>query len=605
MNLIKIILFFQILFLFCINSTYAQKQPSKENFYAIDTLKATKIESNKLFDLNRKNEIISVLTNQLNYSLNFILDTVVESKKSKHYLFTSFYKGIKIYNSTIKINVLNNRKINSFFYNAYPLPIIEQFPNFTSYNTLLPASDSIIKLSIEKVYFFTGEATIPSLKINYITTNWENIELILNEKNVIIYKKDCNVYYTNSTDTIVKAHVFFPDPLTSAKKNYELPYTDQNDTDVLELNEQRKQVNMQVTFKNDTFWLYNNYVKISEFSLPDLTPVAVSTLTTFNFTRAQSEFEDVNAYYHLNQYNSYLKNLGFTNLVNYQILVDTHALNGQDNSMFSPATTPPRLFFGEGGVDDAEDADVIIHEYGHAISHSAAPNTNNGTERKTLDEANGDYFAASYSKFLKEYNWFNVYSWDGHNEYWNGRFAASEKVYSNLSYPSIYTNTDIWSATLMQIENIIGRNTTQEIVLESMYSYADNISMADAAWLLVKSDSALNNGTNYPYICSIIKSRKFVNSCPVIDGIDKKKNSSENISILNTEGFYNGDCLTIISNNAIITSIEVTDAQGIEVFNQKCNLKKEELCSSSFSQGIYIIKISTNKSIHIQKLIKF
>ncbi|MEZ4916786.1 MAG: hypothetical protein R2836_07345 [Chitinophagales bacterium] len=55
-----------------------------------------------------------------------------------------------------------------------------------------------------------------------------------------------------------------------------------------------------------------------------------------------------------------------------QISVDTHGNNGADNSFFSPAT-PLRLIFGEGGVDDAEDADVIIHEYGHAISHFAAP----------------------------------------------------------------------------------------------------------------------------------------------------------------------------------------------------------------------------------------
>jgi hypothetical protein len=32
-----------------------------------------------------------------------------------------------------------------------------------------------------------------------------------------------------------------------------------------------------------------------------------------------------------------------------------------------------RLAFGEGGVDDAEDVDVVLHEYGHAIQHDTVP----------------------------------------------------------------------------------------------------------------------------------------------------------------------------------------------------------------------------------------
>ena len=39
---------------------------------------------------------------------------------------------------------------------------------------------------------------------------------------------------------------------------------------------------------------------------------------------------------------------------------------GPDNSF---ATDHPKdeMRFGKGGVDDAEDAEVILHEYGHAI----------------------------------------------------------------------------------------------------------------------------------------------------------------------------------------------------------------------------------------------
>ena len=48
-------------------------------------------------------------------------------------------------------------------------------------------------------------------------------------------------------------------------------------------------------------------------------------------------------------------------MVNYAIDVDCHGFNGGDNSAFNPGTNPPSIVFGQGGVDDAEDADVIIH----------------------------------------------------------------------------------------------------------------------------------------------------------------------------------------------------------------------------------------------------
>lgn len=44
---------------------------------------------------------------------------------------------------------------------------------------------------------------------------------------------------------------------------------------------------------------------------------------------------------------------------------DPHANNGGDNSYYDSLTQ--QLAFGEGGVDDAEDADVVIHELTHGL----------------------------------------------------------------------------------------------------------------------------------------------------------------------------------------------------------------------------------------------
>ena len=51
--------------------------------------------------------------------------------------------------------------------------------------------------------------------------------------------------------------------------------------------------------------------------------------------------------------------------------------------------------FGKGGVDDAEDAEVILHELGHQIHFSASPTFFSSVEAGGISEGFGDYWAAT------------------------------------------------------------------------------------------------------------------------------------------------------------------------------------------------------------------
>lgn len=67
----------------------------------------------------------------------------------------------------------------------------------------------------------------------------------------------------------------------------------------------------------------------------------------------------------------YIQSLGIGDIYKKQIRVDPHGYNGEELSAYDPIKN--YLVFGEGDVGDAEDADIILHEYGHAIQVAQAP----------------------------------------------------------------------------------------------------------------------------------------------------------------------------------------------------------------------------------------
>ncbi len=91
---------------------------------------------------------------------------------------------------------------------------------------------------------------------------------------------------------------------------------------------------------------------------------------SFNFTRSNPKFEETMAYFQIDTCARFYRTLGFDSLMDYSIGL---AVNGttDDNSWFTPSQR--RITYGSGGVDDAEDGDVIIHEYGHATQYDQVP----------------------------------------------------------------------------------------------------------------------------------------------------------------------------------------------------------------------------------------
>jgi hypothetical protein len=252
------------------------------------------------------------------------------------------------------------------------------------------------------------------------------------------------------------------------------------------------------------------------------------------FDRSHAEFEEVNAYFHIDRSQRYLQSLGYTGsrrIVGYSIPVDPHAANGSDNSYFV-LETPGRgaLFFGDGGTDDAEDSDIILHEFGHAIQESIAPNAFGGSssgQSRALGEGFGDYwsFSSSYEQTaLSGRDPFCIGDWDARcwqddSSQFCGYPAGSDclrrvdsfKTMANFAVSDTpgteHKNGEIWSSALREIFMRLGRRTTDTLVLESTFGVPISPTYALMAQKILVADRALNGGANAAVICAAMTAR--------------------------------------------------------------------------------------------------
>ena len=136
-------------------------------------------------------------------------------------------------------------------------------------------------------------------------------------------------------------------------------------------------------------------------------PTAYSTTNTFFFTRDQNGFEQVMGYFWVNQAQEYLQSLGFGEGLRpilkrpMDLRIDQY---GIDNSYMTSKHDFLRL--GKGGVDDAEDAEVIVHEYGHAVHHDQVPGYGTTIDAGAIGESFGDYLAVTVGLAASaQYGW--------------------------------------------------------------------------------------------------------------------------------------------------------------------------------------------------------
>lgn len=229
----------------------------------------------------------------------------------------------------------------------------------------------------------------------------------------------------------------------------------------------------------------------------------------FHFDRSQDGFEEVMVYFHLDFAQRYFQSLGFDNVNNRVQKVNVNGIS-DDNSFYRPSTK--NLTFGTGGVDDAEDAEIIFHEYGHSTQDNQVPGWGSGGHARAMGEAFGDYLGGAVSQRFSDFQVKCVGDWDGVS-YSNDDPPCLRRLDGTKHFPedlngSVHADGEIWSAALWQIhEGMGGEHGAMHIVLAHHFLLAPGSTMPEAAEALIAADAQLNDGANLLLIKQVMVAR--------------------------------------------------------------------------------------------------
>jgi PKD repeat protein len=318
-------------------------------------------------------------------------------------------------------------------------------------------------------------------------------------------------------------YVFDPDPITHARTTYGTTgFLDNNDadSDSLTFHRELRTLN-EISFEGGVYILKGPWAEIRDFESPS-TGLHTNSSSDFFFTRLNDSFEAVNVYYHIDNSMRWVNNsLGFT-LTPFQyvggVRFDPHGLSGDDNSHYLPSTGS--IAYGDGGVDDAEDLGVVLHELGHGIHDWI---TNGGLSQvEGLSEGSCDYWCTSYIRSTgywttayPAYNW--VFIWDGHNPFWDGRIVNYTAHYPEGLTGTIHTDGQMWASSLMSIYDMIGKVPTDRNFLEALSMTNGSSGQVDAANAFIAADQLLYSGSHLAQIIPVFADRGYIEGPIVAD----------------------------------------------------------------------------------------
>jgi Fungalysin metallopeptidase (M36) len=223
-------------------------------------------------------------------------------------------------------------------------------------------------------------------------------------------------------------------------------------------------------------------------------------------TRRSDKFEAAMAYFHIDRTRAYVDGLGLSRGLSpkpQKVRVNAIA---DDNSFFSPRQRS--LTFGTGGVDDAEDADVVIHEYGHSIQDQQVHFFGSRLQGASMGEGFADYLAAVMSALSTGGSAFDpcMFEWDAISYTQNDCARRTDKGIGlegaeGKCQGDPHCIGEVWSGALWRLRPALGldpagRSILDRVVIESHFMLSRNSNFRDGARALVAADQTLYAGAH-------------------------------------------------------------------------------------------------------------